>query len=97
MKSIASEVVQKFPKPFSAVALMRRNMAAIEMFDRLPDTAHVRLPVVVALDASSAASVWRKVKKQTLPAPVKLGPRITAWNVGVLRQHFASMVAGGQK
>ena len=33
-----------------------------ENFDALPDSAHVRLPVVVGLFACSAATVWRRVK-----------------------------------
>ncbi len=97
MKPSNPEACSKSPLPTSAVALIQRNMAAIELFDRLPDAAHVRLPVVVALDASSPASVWRKVKSQTLPPPVKLGPGITAWHVGTLRKHFAAIVARGRE
>ena len=57
----------------------------LERFGSLPDEAHVRLPVVMALYACSAASVWRYVKNGTLPAPRKFGSRVTAWNVGDLR------------
>lgn len=57
----------------------------LERFGSLPDEAHVRLPVVMALYACSAASVWRYVKNGTLPAPRKFGSRVTAWNVGELR------------
>ena len=57
----------------------------LERFGSLPDEAHVRLPVVMALYACSAASVWRYVKTGKLPAPRKFGSRVTAWNVGELR------------
>ena len=57
----------------------------LRRFGSLPDEAHVRLPVVMALYACSAASVWRYVKSGALPAPSKFGVRVTAWNVGELR------------
>jgi len=58
---------------------------ALKHFDQLPDSAHVRQPVVEKLEACSAATIWRRVKKGTLPKPIKLGERVTAWNVGELR------------
>lgn len=60
--------------------------AALANFDRLPDAAHVRLPVVEALFACSPATVWRRSKQGTLPAPRKLSEAVTAWNVGELRK-----------
>ena len=55
-------------------------------FDRLPDAAYVRLPVLAALKGISPATCWRWVKAGRLPAPVKLGPNTTAWKVGDLRR-----------
>lgn len=55
-------------------------------FDQLPDSAHVRLPVVKALLACSVASVWRGVREGRIPKPHKLSPRTSCWNVGELRQ-----------
>lgn len=69
------------PAPFAAPIL-----DALTNFDRLPDSGFVRLPVVVALFASSPATVWRRAKKGTLPAPRKLSEAVTAWNVGELRK-----------
>lgn len=54
-------------------------------FDDLPNEGFVRLPTVANLFACSRATVWRRVKEQLLPAPIKLGERITAWKVGDLR------------
>lgn len=54
-------------------------------FDQLPDAAHVRIKVVMALYGCSKATIWRWVKKSVVPAPVKRGG-ITAWQVGELRK-----------
>lgn len=62
----------------------------LERFSSLPDEAHVRLPVVMALYGCSAASVWRYVKSGALPAPCKFGVRVTAWNVATLRASLAT-------
>ena len=59
---------------------------ALKNFDSLPDSANVRQPVVQALIGCSSATVWRMVKRGTLPAPRKLSLNVTAWNVGDLRK-----------
>lgn len=59
--------------------------SALVLFDDLPASAHIRLPVVQALYGISPATVWRWVKSGRLPAPMKLGPNTTAWRVGDLR------------
>ena len=64
---------------------------ALVQFDSLPDSAHVRLPVILSLFACSRATVWRHVKVGLIPAPIKFSERITAWNVGVLRKHLMSI------
>lgn len=62
---------------------------ALANFDSLPDSANVRQPVVQGLYGCSAATVWRLVKKGVIPAPKKLSERVTAWNVGELREALA--------
>lgn len=62
---------------------------ALKNFDSLPDSANVRLPIVAALNGCSVATVWRMVKRGSLPAPRKLSKRVTAWNVGELRDSMA--------
>jgi predicted DNA-binding transcriptional regulator AlpA len=65
--------------------------SGVENFDKLPDVAHVRLPVVRALNGDVAAStIWRWVKDGTFPAPEKIGPNTSAWRVGTLRAHRGS-------
>jgi predicted DNA-binding transcriptional regulator AlpA len=63
---------------------------ALANFDQLPDSAYIRLPVMIGLFGVSAASIWRGVKNQSLPAPVKLTKRTTAWNVRLVRDALAS-------
>lgn len=64
----------------------------LSVFDSLPDSAFIRqLALVKSLENPSApipispATLWRKVKAGTFPAPVKLSERVTAWNVGAVR------------
>jgi predicted DNA-binding transcriptional regulator AlpA len=59
---------------------------ALKNFDLLPDSAHVRQPVVEGLYDCSGSTIWRMVKRGTLPPPHKLSERISAWNVGELRR-----------
>lgn len=66
---------------------------ALKHFDHLPDSAYVRQPVVEALYACSSATVWRRVKDGRIPKPRKLSDRVTAWNVGELRQALAGKEA----
>jgi hypothetical protein len=49
--------------------------AALENFDRLPDSSHVRVPVVAALFGCGRSTIWQWTKDRRLPAPKKLGPR----------------------
>ena len=63
----------------------KQTASAIEGFDGLPDSAYVRIAVVQALFACSDETIRRRVKAGTIPAPRKLGPRHTAWQVGELR------------
>jgi len=62
---------------------------ALKNFDALPDSAHVRQPVVEALFGISSATVWRRVRNSMLPAPTKFSARVTTWNVGDLRRALA--------
>lgn len=61
----------------------------LAQFDSLPNSAHVRLPVLIGKFSVSAPTIWRWVKSGRLPAPIKLGPNTTAWRVGELRDCLA--------
>lgn len=58
-------------------------------FDKLPGTANVRLPVVCALLGVSAPTVYRWVREGRIPAPRKIGPRVSGWRVSDLRALLA--------
>ena len=63
-------------------------------FDQLPDSAHVRLPVVRGLYGNcSASAIWRNCKAGKIPAPIKLTDQITAWRVGDLRIALSKAIA----
>ncbi len=64
-------------------------LSALQNFDLLPGSAHVRLPVVTALVGCSKATVWRMVKLGTLPSPKHLSARAASWQVGELRAALA--------
>jgi prophage regulatory protein len=58
---------------------------AFANFDKLPNSANVRVPVVAAWYGCSRDTVWRWARNGLIPQPKKIGPRVTAWNVGELR------------
>ena len=75
------------------LACQEKNPKSLTGFDSLPDSAFVRVSTVSALRDCSNATTWRHVQQGLIPAPRKIGPRITAWNVGELRACLAA--AGG--
>ena len=63
---------------------------ALAQFDQLPPSSFIRLPVIKRLYGVSSATIWRGVKKGTIPKPSKLSERCTAWNVGLVRAALAA-------
>jgi len=59
----------------------------------MPDSALVDVETVAVVTGQSQNSVWRKSKAGTLPAPVKVGPKTTRWQVGAIRAYLASLTA----
>lgn len=55
----------------------------------LPATGFVRQKQLVPAVPFSAATLWRKVKAGTFPAPVKLSAGVTAWRVEDIRTWMA--------
>lgn len=96
-KTARSAPSARTPQPKADLAHKRPNVrveSSLLKFDTLPAAAHVKVPVVAALYGISTASVWRWAGSGHLPAPVKLGPQATGWNVGELRAHLAARRAG---
>ena len=64
-------------------------------FDSLPATGFIRqaqlIPHVVPF---SPATLWRKCKAGHFPKPVKPSERVTAWNVGAVRQFLEAQAKG---
>jgi predicted DNA-binding transcriptional regulator AlpA len=81
VKAAPHNAINAFPVPAAASI-----PPAFANFDHAPDSAFVRLPIVAALFACSPATVWRRVKSGTLPAPRKLSEGVTAWRVAELRK-----------
>jgi predicted DNA-binding transcriptional regulator AlpA len=65
----------------------------LQYFDQLPDSANVRQPIVEALFACSTSTLWRRVKDGRIPRPHKFSDRVSAWNVGELREALNKAVA----
>ena len=73
---------------------VQRATAPIPNFDDLPDSAMARQSQLIRDPKHptrpsplpfSAATLWRKVREGTFPAPTKLSDAITAWRVGDVR------------
>lgn len=57
----------------------------------LPETGFVRQAQLLAgILPFSAATLWRKVKNHTFPAPVKLSAGVTAWKAEDVRAWIAA-------
>lgn len=56
----------------------------LENFDRLPDSALVRAPVVAAMFGICVGSVWRRTKLNQMPQPVRI-MNASGWRVGDIR------------
>jgi predicted DNA-binding transcriptional regulator AlpA len=50
-----------------------------EDYTRIPATGFLRLHQILAIIPVSKSTWWRGCKTGRFPAPIKLGPRITAW------------------
>ena len=75
--------------PHDFARLKPMHAQALQDFDRLPDSASVRLPVVAALHGVSTVTIWRWSAAGRLPSPTRKGG-VTTWNVGALRRVMAT-------
>jgi prophage regulatory protein len=68
---------------------------AASTFDNLPASGYIRqaqlIPDVVPF---SSATLWRKCKAGEFVAPTKLSARVTAWNVGLVRNWLQAQAKG---
>lgn len=56
----------------------------------LPSTGYLRLPDVLKFIPVAPSTWWAWVKQGRAPAPVKLGPRTTAWRAEQIRDLIES-------
>ena len=56
----------------------------------LPETGFVRQSKLKTIIPFSATTLWRKVKANEFPAPVKLSAGVTAWRVEEVRAWMAA-------
>lgn len=59
----------------------------------LPDAGFARLPAVAHTAGIGNSTLWLWVRKGKFPAPLKIGPRVTAWRVDDVRQWMADPAA----
>lgn len=77
------------------MTLSTNDQAALRGFDKLPDAANVRMPVVAALDSISMQTAWRRVKSGLLPKAHKIG-NTAVINVGQYRALRAAQMDGSK-
>lgn len=65
--------------------------AELENFDRLPNSANVKVAIVAGVFGVAIPTVWNMSRDGRLPRPRRLSARHTAWNVGELRQTLAAL------
>ena len=100
--TLASKARKKQTLTGTSQVAVQRVTAPIPNFDELPDTAYARLaqlirdpkhPTRTTPLPFSAATLWRKVREGTFPAPLKLGPAISAWCVADVRSWLRAQAA----
>jgi predicted DNA-binding transcriptional regulator AlpA len=55
-------------------------------FPNLPDDATIRASLVAALFDCSPSTIWRHVRLNKFPKPIRHFDRVTAWRVGDIRR-----------
>lgn len=92
----------KSPTVACIPALAQKAPIPPSVFDALPDSAYVREADLVrspkrpdrpALLPFSAPTLWRKVKDRSFPAPTRLSPGVTGFQVGSVRAWLANCAA----
>ncbi len=60
-------------------------MKGMNDYSYVPSTGFLRMPQILKLIPVSRSTWWAGVRIGRYPAPVKLGPRITAWRAEDIR------------
>jgi len=70
----------------------KRNLDAVENFDKYPDTAGIRVPATATVLGCSVATVWRLARDGKLDAK-KISEKITIITAGSIRKRLAGLSA----
>ena len=62
-----------------------------QIIQPLPNEGFVRLPQVLHVLGIGKTTFWAGIKQGRYPAPVKLGPRTSAWRVQDIRELIAQL------
>jgi predicted DNA-binding transcriptional regulator AlpA len=73
------------------VQMAKVNNISRDEFERLPDSAKVRIGTMATMFAVSKETIRRRVKAGVMPAPHKVGGTV-CWSVAELRQALAARV-----
>ena len=77
---------------------MRQSSAkTVDDVPSLPEIGFVRLPQVLRLLPIGKSTWWAGIRSGQYPAPVKLGPRVSAWRVEDIRALLTSLAGKGAK
>ena len=76
-------------KTLSPATLAHHEKSSQARAVTLPETGFVRLSTVLQVFPVSRSTWWAGVKSSKYPAPVKLGPNTTAWDVASIRALLA--------
>lgn len=57
----------------------------------LPEQGFVRLPQILRLIPIGRSTWWAGIRAGKYPAPIKLGPKVSAWRVEDIRQLLATL------
>lgn len=71
--------------------ISKETLRALEQFDQLPGCAFVKMPVVMALFATSDEGIRRGIAAGRIPKPVKIGTRTNGFMVASLRAALAKL------
>lgn len=63
---------------------------SVSIFSQLPDDAYVNTTTVKALFGFSSATLWRHIKRGSIPRPHKFSERTVRFNVGEVRAALAA-------
>lgn len=66
-------------------------------FPNLPDCALVRVRQLAPVVGVSAMSIWRYVKDDKFPKPIKVSANVTAWRWGDVRAWLDARASGAQQ